>query len=85
MGFFDDGGDALNNLVFGLGDSISGKNQAEVAKMQLANQQAAIAALEKINTKQSGKSNTGLIIGGVVVGVFLLVIVAYVAFIKPRE
>lgn len=80
MGFLDDSGDALNNLVFGLGDSISGKNQAEVAKMQLANQQAAIAALEKINT--ANKPKTGLIIGIVIGAILLIGIIAIFAFKK---
>jgi len=80
MGFLDDSGDALNNLVFGLGDSISGKNQAEVAKLQLANQQAAIAALEKINT--ANKPNTGLIIGIVGAVIVVLGLIAFFAFKK---
>lgn len=80
MGFLDDGGDALNNLVFGLGDSISGKNQAEVAKAQLANQQAAIAALEKINT--ANKPNTGLIIAIVFGVIAVLGVIAFFAFKK---
>lgn len=80
MGFLDDSGDALNNLVFGLGDSISGKTQAEVAKAQLANQQAAIAALEKINT--ANKPNTGLIIGIVFGVIVVLGVIAFFAFRK---
>jgi hypothetical protein len=82
MAFFDDLGDGANNLIMGLGDGISGKNQAEVAKQQLANQQAAIEALKQINTQSTGTSNTPLIIGIVVGVVVLLGVIAIFAFKK---
>jgi len=80
MGFLDDAGSSLNNVVFGLGDSLSGKNQAEIAKLQLQNQRDALLTLEKLNTTKG--SNTGLIIGIVVGVVVISGIIAFFAFKK---
>ena len=80
MGFLDDLGGGANNLLMGFGDSISGKNQAEIAKLQLQNQRDALLTLEKLNTTKG--SNTGLIIGIVVGVVVILGIIAVFAFKK---
>jgi len=80
MGFLDDAGNSLNNVVFGLGDSLSGKTQAEIAKLQLQNQRDALVTLEKLNTSKGSK--TGLIIGIVVGVVVILGIIAVFAFKK---
>lgn len=74
MAFLDQFGDVFNNLVENVGDELGGKSKEEIAQQQLANQAAAIAAIQS-----SQKANNTFLY--VMLGIGATVLIGGVAYL----